>query len=211
MMFSQRRWGRERRNHDGRGVWRSQDRAAVRRSLAGLPTGRPSRAFRGPVSGICPAAGGKTAKRRCSACGGNAGRVRRGDRRTPGCLAPALRRHFTGSPPTWFMAGEIAPAQIAAIRFGDEGQRWRMMPVAQFVSIRRASSICAAGWQGIGGGAVDDGISARRQLIDLRRLQDAQAVSRRATASIASPIRSVLLTCAGNSRNAPSHSGLNSR
>ncbi|MBN3565038.1 hypothetical protein, partial [Aliamphritea spongicola] len=38
-----------------------------------------------------------------------------------------------GSPPTWFMAGEIAPAQIAAIRFGDEGQRWRMMPVAQFI------------------------------------------------------------------------------
>ncbi|MGP2822932.1 NUDIX hydrolase [Serratia ureilytica] len=33
-----------------------------------------------------------------------------------------------GSPPTWFMAGEIA-----AIRFGDEGQRWRMMPVAQFI------------------------------------------------------------------------------
>ncbi|MGL1810576.1 UNVERIFIED_CONTAM: NUDIX domain-containing protein [Serratia marcescens] len=38
-----------------------------------------------------------------------------------------------GYPPTWFMAGMITPAQIAAIRFGDEGQRWRMMPVEQFI------------------------------------------------------------------------------
>lgn len=38
-----------------------------------------------------------------------------------------------GYPPTWFMAGVITPAQIAAIRFGDEGQRWRMMPVEQFI------------------------------------------------------------------------------
>ncbi len=27
----------------------------------------------------------------------------------------------------------ITPVQIAAIRFGDEGQRWRMMPVEQFI------------------------------------------------------------------------------
>ncbi len=47
--------------------------------------------------------------------------------------AGALRRHPAGLPPTWFMAGEIAGGQIAAIRFGDEGQRWQMMPVAQFI------------------------------------------------------------------------------
>ena len=47
--------------------------------------------------------------------------------------AAALRRHPARLPADWFMAGEIAPAQIAAIRFGDEGQRWQMMPVAQFI------------------------------------------------------------------------------
>jgi len=35
--------------------------------------------------------------------------------------------------PTWFMIGEITLTQIAAIRFGEEGQRWQMMPVAEFV------------------------------------------------------------------------------
>lgn len=35
--------------------------------------------------------------------------------------------------PTWFMAGALTPAQIAAIRFGDEGQRWQMMPAAVFI------------------------------------------------------------------------------
>jgi 8-oxo-dGTP diphosphatase len=34
---------------------------------------------------------------------------------------------------TWFMAGEITPVQIASIRFGEEGQRWQMMPVVEFV------------------------------------------------------------------------------
>ncbi|AHG21744.1 DNA mismatch repair protein MutT [Chania multitudinisentens RB-25] len=38
-----------------------------------------------------------------------------------------------GYPPTWFMVGEITPAQIAAIRFGAEGQRWQMMPVGEFI------------------------------------------------------------------------------
>lgn len=38
-----------------------------------------------------------------------------------------------GYPPTWFMIGEITPEQIAVIRFGDEGQRWQMMPVNEFV------------------------------------------------------------------------------
>ena len=27
----------------------------------------------------------------------------------------------------WFFAGHLTPAEIAAIRFGDEGQRWQMM------------------------------------------------------------------------------------
>lgn len=38
-----------------------------------------------------------------------------------------------GDLPTWFMIGEITPEQIAAIRFGEEGQRWQMMPVNEFV------------------------------------------------------------------------------
>lgn len=40
---------------------------------------------------------------------------------------------FPGYPPTWFMVGDIRPEQIAAIRFGDEGQDWRMMPIAEFI------------------------------------------------------------------------------
>lgn len=38
----------------------------------------------------------------------------------------------------WLLAGIITPAEIAAIRFGDEGQAWRMMPVAEFLSHPRA-------------------------------------------------------------------------
>lgn len=38
-----------------------------------------------------------------------------------------------GLPPTWFMVGEITLAQIAAIRFGNEGQRWQMMPADEFI------------------------------------------------------------------------------
>jgi 8-oxo-dGTP diphosphatase len=33
-----------------------------------------------------------------------------------------------------FFAGRISRAEIARIRFGDEGQYWRMMPVAAFIS-----------------------------------------------------------------------------
>ncbi|CAI1591807.1 NUDIX hydrolase [Serratia liquefaciens] len=40
---------------------------------------------------------------------------------------------FAGYPPTWFMLGEITPQQIAAIRFGDEGQRWQMMTLDRFI------------------------------------------------------------------------------
>ncbi|MFT4014966.1 MAG: NUDIX hydrolase [Paracoccus sp. (in: a-proteobacteria)] len=39
---------------------------------------------------------------------------------------------------TWLFQGVIRPAEIAAIRFGDEGQGWRMMAVARFVAHPRA-------------------------------------------------------------------------
>lgn len=35
---------------------------------------------------------------------------------------------------SWFFAGVLHPDEIAAIRFGDEGQHWQMMPVAEFLS-----------------------------------------------------------------------------
>lgn len=38
----------------------------------------------------------------------------------------------------WMFHGAILPEEIAAIRFGDEGQEWRMMPVAQFIAHPRA-------------------------------------------------------------------------
>jgi 8-oxo-dGTP diphosphatase len=34
----------------------------------------------------------------------------------------------------WFFAGRIETPEIAAIRFGDEGQRWCMMPRAEWLS-----------------------------------------------------------------------------
>ncbi len=37
-----------------------------------------------------------------------------------------------------FYAGQITVDEIAAIRFGDEGQHWRMMPVAAFLTEPRA-------------------------------------------------------------------------
>lgn len=39
---------------------------------------------------------------------------------------------------SWFFGAEITRAEIAAIRFGDEGQHWRMMQVEEFLSHRRA-------------------------------------------------------------------------
>ena len=35
---------------------------------------------------------------------------------------------------SWLFAGQISAAQIAAIRFGDEGQGWCMMPVADYLT-----------------------------------------------------------------------------
>ncbi|GLK66111.1 NUDIX domain-containing protein [Paracoccus kondratievae] len=39
---------------------------------------------------------------------------------------------------SWLFHGLISKDEIAAIRFGDEGQEWRMMPVAEFVAHPRA-------------------------------------------------------------------------
>ena len=39
---------------------------------------------------------------------------------------------------SWLFQGRLTPAEIAAIRFGDEGQEWRMMPVAEFIAHPRA-------------------------------------------------------------------------
>ena len=36
--------------------------------------------------------------------------------------------------PSVFFAGRITTAEIAAIRFGDEGQYWQMMPVADYLA-----------------------------------------------------------------------------
>ncbi|AUH33551.1 NUDIX hydrolase [Paracoccus tegillarcae] len=38
----------------------------------------------------------------------------------------------------WLLHGTILAQEIAAIRFGDEGQEWRMMPVAGFLAHPRA-------------------------------------------------------------------------
>lgn len=35
---------------------------------------------------------------------------------------------------SWYFRGVLTAAEIAAIRFGDEGQEWRMMPVAEFMA-----------------------------------------------------------------------------
>lgn len=34
----------------------------------------------------------------------------------------------------WFFAGRLSGAEEAAIRFGDEGQCWRMMPLAEWLT-----------------------------------------------------------------------------
>ncbi len=39
---------------------------------------------------------------------------------------------------SWLLVGAITEAEIAAIRFGDEGQEWRMMPVADYLAHPRS-------------------------------------------------------------------------
>lgn len=41
--------------------------------------------------------------------------------------------HNAGGP-SWLFCGAITRAQIAAIRFGDEGQEWCMMPIADYIA-----------------------------------------------------------------------------
>ncbi|NJS37719.1 MAG: NUDIX domain-containing protein [Rhodobacteraceae bacterium] len=55
---------------------------------------------------------------------------------------------------SYFFAGRLTRAEIAAIRFGDEGQRWIMMPVAEFLGhgkavpeLQRRVGIVWADWQ----------------------------------------------------------------
>ncbi|MFC2968445.1 NUDIX hydrolase [Acidimangrovimonas pyrenivorans] len=48
----------------------------------------------------------------------------------PSAVVPGTTGHF--------FAARITPAEIVAIRFGDEGQGWRMMPVAAFLGHDRA-------------------------------------------------------------------------
>ncbi|SMO98669.1 NUDIX hydrolase [Paracoccus laeviglucosivorans] len=59
-------------------------------------------------------------------------------------LAPQLlrgRAFPSVTPPggeAWMFHAPITQADIAAIRFGDEGQEWRMMPIAEFIAHPRA-------------------------------------------------------------------------
>ncbi len=39
-----------------------------------------------------------------------------------------------GRLPSWLFAGRLDGAEIAAIRFGDEGQDWRLMTIADFLA-----------------------------------------------------------------------------
>ncbi|MBK4216265.1 NUDIX hydrolase [Paracoccus caeni] len=39
---------------------------------------------------------------------------------------------------SWLFTGNLTAGDIAAIRFGDEGQEWRMMPVAEYIAHPRA-------------------------------------------------------------------------
>lgn len=39
---------------------------------------------------------------------------------------------------SWLFRGDLTPAEIGSIRFGDEGQEWQMMPLADFLRHPRA-------------------------------------------------------------------------
>ncbi|WP_312527733.1 NUDIX hydrolase [Paracoccus sp. (in: a-proteobacteria)] len=39
---------------------------------------------------------------------------------------------------SWLFRGQLTLSEIAAIRFGDEGQEWRMMPLSDFINHPRA-------------------------------------------------------------------------
>ncbi|RYH06402.1 NUDIX domain-containing protein [Tropicimonas sp. IMCC6043] len=53
-----------------------------------------------------------------------------------------------------FLTARLTPPMVAAITFGEEGQQWRMMPVAEFVTrpdaVRELQSCVATWWEGMG-------------------------------------------------------------
>jgi 8-oxo-dGTP diphosphatase len=53
-------------------------------------------------------------------------------RRYPGMLDPQRS--------SYFLAAEISRAEVAAIRFGEEGQYWQMMPIEDFLALPDAIS-----------------------------------------------------------------------
>lgn len=68
-------------------------------------------------------------------------------REYPSITDPAHRAHF--------FAGRITSAEVTAIRFGDEGQHWCMMPLAEWLSHPQAvralqnrtqTALTALGW-----------------------------------------------------------------
>ena len=53
----------------------------------------------------------------------------------------SLKRYSSPSPTgldTYFCVAEVAESEIASIRFGDEGQHWELMSVAEFVALEGA-------------------------------------------------------------------------
>lgn len=65
---------------------------------------------------------------------------------------------------SWLFGGWLEEAEIAAIRFGDEGQRWEMTPVAAFIAhhgaIPEMRRRVAMAW-----GALDHGAPLRCTLV----------------------------------------------
>ena len=60
------------------------------------------------------------------------------------------RSYGSGAACTFFFVAPITAHEVAAIRFGDEGQHWRMMPVAEFLAhpnaVAHLQSRLAAFW-----------------------------------------------------------------
>lgn len=53
----------------------------------------------------------------------------------------SLERYEGSSPgalDTYFCVAEITPLEVERIRFGDEGQRWRLMPAREFLALEDA-------------------------------------------------------------------------
>lgn len=53
-------------------------------------------------------------------------------------LGRAFPSHSAPGLVSWLFSGRLTVSEIAAIRFGDEGQGWRMMPVADYLAHPRA-------------------------------------------------------------------------